>query len=87
MASLHPSHLFGCAYWLVLIYDFFDKYRKKFYLKKPSKYTESVLEWHKSRAQITTINKIGERKTSIKSNWVRLIKKGKKKKKKPWNLD
>ena len=44
---------------------------------------QSVLGWHKSRAQITMINKIGERKTSIK----RQIGLGLSKKKKPWYLD
>ena len=42
---------------------------------------QSVLGWHKSRAQITTI--IGERKTSIE----RQIGLGLSKKKKPWYLD
>ena len=57
-------HLIVKVHHLILFFFFFLISNVRIFIKekeKPTKYTRSVLQWHKSRTQITTVKKIGKR--------------------------
>lgn len=56
-------HFIVKVHHLIFVFFFFESNVRIFIKEKekPTKYTESVLQQHKSRTQITTVKKIGER--------------------------